>query len=116
MDDNSPRKTDEKDTKTIAKLVTEGRYSFPYLPEGIYAELREAVSVRDQIVKAMNAAANRIQRWLTIYFLEYLKGYKVFDSVCLLQSAWSVDDETLRGQNKPGGEQNHRPACSFGTI
>ncbi len=84
MDDNSPRKTDEKDPKTIAKLVTEGRYSFPYLPEGIYAELREAVSVRDQIVKAMNAAANRIQRWLTIYFPEYLKGYKVFDSVCLL--------------------------------
>ena len=81
MDDNSPRKTDEKDPKTIAKLVTEGRYSFPYIPEGIYAELREAMSVRDQIVKALNAAANRIQRWLTIYFPEYLKVYKVFDSV-----------------------------------
>lgn len=81
MDDNSPRKTDEKDPKTIAKLVTEGRYSFPYIPEGIYAELREAVSVRDQIVKALNEAANRIQRWLTIYFPEYLKVYKVFDSV-----------------------------------
>ena len=81
MDDNSPRKTDEKDPKTIAKLVTEGRYSFPYIPEGIYAELREAVSVRDQIVKALNEATNRIQRWLTIYFPEYLKVYKVFDSV-----------------------------------
>ena len=43
-----PRKTDEKDPKTIAKLVTEGRYSFPYLPTGIYAELREAMSVRDR--------------------------------------------------------------------
>lgn len=43
MDDNSPRKTDEKDPKTIAKLVTEGRYSFPYIPEGIYAELRHSV-------------------------------------------------------------------------
>lgn len=28
MDDNSPRKTDQKDPKTIAKLVTEGRYCF----------------------------------------------------------------------------------------
>ena len=64
MDDNSLRKTDQKDPKTIAKLVTEGRYSFPYIPEGIYAELREAVSVRDQIVKALNATSNRIQRWI----------------------------------------------------
>ena len=90
MDDNSPRKTDEKDPKTIAKLVTEGRYSFPYIPEGIYAELREAMSVRDQIVKALNAAANRIQRWLTIYFPEYLKVYKVFDSVSGLTVLWQA--------------------------
>lgn len=72
---------DQKDPKTIAKLVTEGRYSFPYIPEGIYAELREAISVRDQIVKALNATSNRIQRWLKIYFPEYLEVYKVFDSV-----------------------------------
>ena len=81
MDDNSPRKTDQKDPKTIAKLVTEGRYSFPYIPEGIYAELREAMSVRDQIVKALNATSNRIQRWLKIYFPEYREVYKIFDSV-----------------------------------
>ena len=73
MDDNSPRKTDQKDPKTIAKLVTEGRYSFPYIPEGVYAELREAMSVRDQIVKTLNATSNRIP--------EYLEVYKVFDSV-----------------------------------
>ena len=46
---------------------------FPYLQERNHSELREAMSVRDQIVKAMNAVANRIQRWLTIYFPEYLK-------------------------------------------
>lgn len=81
MDDNSPRKTNQKDPKTIAKLVTEGRYSFPYIPEGIYAELRGAMSVRDQIVKALDATSNRIQRWLKLYFPEYLEVYKVFDSV-----------------------------------
>lgn len=100
MDDNSPRKTDEKDPKTIAKLVTEGRYSFPYIPEGIYAELREAMSVRDQIVKALNMAANRIQRWLTIYFPEYLKVYKVFDSVsglAVLQQAPLPEDVVKLG-------------------
>lgn len=50
-------------------------------PPFIYAELREAISVRDQIVKALNATSNRIQRWLKIYFPEYLEVYKVFDSV-----------------------------------
>jgi len=29
LDDNSPKKTDLKDPKTIAKLVIDGRYSFP---------------------------------------------------------------------------------------
>ena len=33
LDDNSPKKTDSKDPKTIAKLVVDGRYSIPYMPE-----------------------------------------------------------------------------------
>ncbi|WP_066715805.1 IS110 family transposase [Clostridium sp. Marseille-P299] len=81
MDDNSPKKTDMKDPKTIAKLVVEGRYSLPYVPEGVYADLRTAVSSRDRILKELNAATNRIKRWLKIYFPEYLEVYKVFDSI-----------------------------------
>ena len=80
LDDNSPKKTDFKDPKTIAKLVVDGRYSIPYIPEGIYAELRQAVSSRDRIMKELNASTNRIKRWLKIYFPEYLKVYKVFSS------------------------------------
>ena len=80
LDDNSPKKTDLKDPKTIAKLVIDGRYSFPYVPEGIYAEIREVTSSRDRIMKELNAASNRIQRWLKIYFPEYLTVYKKFDT------------------------------------
>ena len=80
LDDNSPKKTDQKDPKTIAKLVVDGRYSYPYLPEGIYADLREAVSSRERIVKEVNAVTNRIKRWLKIYFPEYLAVYKSFAS------------------------------------
>jgi transposase len=80
LDDNSPKKTDLKDPKTIAKLVVDGRYSYPYLPEGIYADLREAISSRDRIVKELNAATNRIKRWLKIYFPEYLVVYKKFSA------------------------------------
>ncbi len=81
LDDNSPRKTDEKDSKTIAKLVVDGRYSVPYVPEGIYAEIRDLVYSRDRIMKQHNVSANRIQRWLAIHFPEYLGIYKKFDVI-----------------------------------
>lgn len=80
LDDNSPKKTDQKDPKTIAKLVIGGNYGIPYIPEGIYADLREAISSRDRIMKELNATGNRIQRWLKIYYPEYLDVYKNFDS------------------------------------
>lgn len=90
LDDNSPKKTDLKDPKTIAKLVVDGRYSYPYLPEGVYADLREAVSSRERIVKELNAITNRIKRWLKIYFPEYLVVYKNFSAesgLTVLESA-----------------------------
>lgn len=80
LDDNSPKKTDLKDPKTIAKLVVDGRYSYPYLPVGIYADIREAVYSRERIVKELNACTNRIKRWLNIYFPEYLDVFKTFSA------------------------------------
>ena len=40
LDDNNPSKNDRKDPKVIAALVNEGRYQYPYIPDGIYAEIR----------------------------------------------------------------------------
>ncbi len=80
LDDNSPKKTDAKDPKTIAKLVVDGRYSVSYVPEGVYAEIRDLVYSRDRIVKQHNISANRIQRWLAIHFPEYLGIYTRFDA------------------------------------
>ena len=37
LDDNNPNKNDRKAPKTIAALVNEGRFSYPYIPTGIYA-------------------------------------------------------------------------------
>ena len=34
LDDNNPNKNDRKDPKTIASLVNEGRFSYPYIPTG----------------------------------------------------------------------------------
>ncbi|ACL19024.1 transposase IS116/IS110/IS902 family protein [Desulfitobacterium hafniense DCB-2] len=90
LDDNHPSKTDAKDPKTIAKLVIEGRYNEPYIPEGLYAELRIAVTCRVRIQKEMNSIKNRIQRWLKIYFPEHETVFGKFDatsSMLVLQVA-----------------------------
>lgn len=71
LDDNHPGKSDQKDPKTIAKLVIQGRYMTPYIPEGIYADLRIAMNNRQRIIKDLNSIKNKIERWLSIYFPEY---------------------------------------------
>ena len=76
LDDNSPEKSDLKDPKTIAGLVRAGRFSTSYLPEGIYAEIREASVCRDMVMKDHVRLSNQIQGWLQKYFPEYLEVYK----------------------------------------
>ena len=80
LDDNSPEKDDQKDPKTIVGLIKDGRFCDPYVPEGIYAEIREAQNCRDQIMKQHVRLSNQIQGWLQEYFPEYLECYKKFDS------------------------------------
>lgn len=75
LDDNHPSKNDRKDPKVIAKLVIEGRYLIPYIPEDIYAELRVANESRVRINREIVAIKNRIQRWFAIYFPEYTRVF-----------------------------------------
>lgn len=84
LDDNHPSKTDAKDPKTIAKLVIEGRFNEPYMPEGVYAELRTATVNRIRITKELGMIKNRIERWIKCYFPEYKKVFKAFDGVASL--------------------------------
>ena len=81
LDDHLPSKNDKKDPKTIAKLIIEGRYAFPYLPEGIYAEIRNASNMRFQVEAELTRNKNRIQRWFAIYFPEYTEVYGSFDAI-----------------------------------
>ena len=76
MDDNTQRKDDHKDPKVIAKLVTDGRYIIPYVPEGIYAELRTAYGRYCELTETKVRLENRITRWFDIYFPEYREVYK----------------------------------------
>jgi len=75
LDDNNPTKNDRKDPKVIAGLVREGRYMIPYLPDGVYADLRTASNIRFQLQAELTRIQNRISRWFNIYFPEYKTVY-----------------------------------------
>jgi transposase len=103
LDDNSPSKNDRKDPKTIAGLINEGRYSYSYIPEDVYADLRTASNLRFQITSDRTRIANRIQRWLSINFPEYKYVYGRFDAVSsmiLLKQAALPEDIVALGSEK----------------
>ena len=81
LDDNNPNKNDRKDPKTIAALVNEGRFSYPYIPTGIYAEIRNLSNLRIQTQEEITRIKNRIARWFSIYFPEIKDVYKNPDAV-----------------------------------
>jgi len=71
LDDNSQTKNDLKDPKTIAKLVIDGRYSEPYIPQGIYSDLRIAMGMRESLSKNIIIVKNKVDHWLDKYFPEF---------------------------------------------
>ena len=95
LDDNNPSKNDRKDPKTIAGLVRDGRYMIPYLPEGVYADLRTASNLRFQLQSELTRIQNRLNRWFSIYFPEYKTVYGKVNSMTgmmILKSAPLPED------------------------
>jgi transposase len=76
LDDGTQNKTDRKDPKTIAMLMKDGRYQIPYLPKGVYADIRRIYNIREKYVKTSNQIKNQLVRWLDIYFPEYTTVFK----------------------------------------
>ena len=81
LDDNSQSKNDRKDPKVIAGLITAGRFTYPYIPEGVYAELRTATNLRFRIEAELTSVKNRLARWFSMYFPEYRNVYGKADAV-----------------------------------
>lgn len=80
LDDNSQSKNDNKDPKVIAKLVIEGRYSAPYTPDGVYADLRIMAANRKRLIRELTQIKNRFARWFAIYFPEYRDVFGDYES------------------------------------
>jgi len=76
LDDNSPTKNDKKDAITIARLVKDGRFFDPYLPQEEYGELRGLTNARVSVMKRNNAIKNTITAILDEYFPEIWTVFK----------------------------------------
>ena len=58
------------------KKVKDARFFEPYLPEGVWAELRNLSNTRAELVRKQNAVKNRLIATLDEYFPEYTKVFK----------------------------------------
>ena len=84
VEDNSQAKNDEKDPKIIANLVKDGNYGMPYLPQGVYADLRRLTMFRDQLSEDRTRTLNRLHREMKIYFPEYKDAFGKIDGAFTL--------------------------------
>lgn len=106
VEDNSQLKDDRKDPKLIANLVKDGNYGMPYLPEGLYADLRRLTRLRDQLTEDRIRSINRLHREMKIYFPEYSDAFGKLDSAFTLavlkkapfpEDIRTLGEEGLRG-------------------
>ena len=86
LDDNSPTKNDVKDARVIAQLVKDGRYSEPQIPEGVYAELRVGMNMRDRLSQDLLSIQGRIHNWLDRFFPEFLIVFKDWEGKAALMT------------------------------
>lgn len=85
LEDNSQLKDDRKDPKLIANLVKDGNYGMPYLPEGLYADMRALSMFRDQLTEDRIRCLNRLHRELAIHFPEYKDALGKVDGTFALE-------------------------------
>jgi transposase len=76
LDDNSQTASDKKDAITIARLVKDGRFFDPYLPQEVYGELRGLTNARASVLKRSSAVNNTVTAILDEYFPELWTVFK----------------------------------------
>lgn len=73
---NSPNKTDRKDPKVIADIITLGHALTVVIPEGPAAELRRLIQARERSIERYVALTNQLQSLVAIIFPEFLQVMK----------------------------------------
>jgi len=86
--DNSPNKTDRKDPKVIADIITLGHALTLVVPEGPAAELRRLTQARERSMTRRTALLNQLQNLVFLIFpefIEVMKGVKCKSARYLLR-------------------------------
>ena len=83
LDDNLPTKHDRKDALVIARLIKDGRYSYPRILKDMEAELRVGSSFRGKLTEELGAIKNMMIRWLDRYFPEFTHVFPTFGKMAL---------------------------------
>jgi len=69
---NSPNKTDKKDPRVIADVISLGHALTLVVPEGPAAQLRRLTQARERALKRRTAATNQLQDLIFVIFPEFL--------------------------------------------
>lgn len=83
LDDNLPTKHDRKDALVIARLVKDGRFSYPRILKEMEAELRVGSTFRSKLTEELGAVKNMMIRWLDRYFPEFTQVFPSFGKMAL---------------------------------
>jgi len=73
---NSPNKTDNKDPRVIADVISLGHALTLVVPEGEAAELRRLTQARERSVKSRISISNQLQHLIFVVFPEFLSVMK----------------------------------------
>lgn len=67
----------------IARLLKDGRFSYPRLLKDFEAELRAGSTFRSKLTEEMGSVKNQIIRWLDRYFPEFHLVFPSFGKMAL---------------------------------
>lgn len=73
---NSPCKTDKKDPRVIADIISLGHALTLVVPEGAAAHLRRLTQARERAIKRRTALLNQMQHLVFVLFPEFLNAIK----------------------------------------
>jgi len=98
LDDNLPTKHDTKDALVTARLVKDGRFSYPHILKGMEAELPLGATFRSKLVEEQGAVRNQMIRWLDRYFPEFTQVFPSFGKMALAVLEYTPFPSDLAGK------------------
>lgn len=89
LTDNSPNKTDRKDPRVIADVITLGHALTVVIPEGSAAEIRRLIQARERAIKIRTIMINQLHHIIYLVFPEFtevIKNIKTKSALYLLKN------------------------------